>query len=235
MKKNILILLNLSFLSMPMLCWGQNNVHYGKENKPVELDGIEINIYVPEQENRTDQKNTKKIQSSLDLVSSKELKQYDGSDKKKKEPLPAKKKLEKPKLIPADQFMQSSLNPPGERRVFYPPQNSQAYNANQPGRANTANQTAPVKSRNISSSSSVNSKNNSSALKNSGKNNGSGNGGSIPSQAGQDTIFVCGNGCGVPPDLPPNAELYDGPIPDDAIVYDYDCNDKKQPYKLRSK
>ena len=231
MRNNFSILLILSIFYSPALCWGQN-----KENTPIELDGIEINIYVPGQE--SDEKNAaQKPQSSLDLVSSRELKKYDSGSKKKKEPAPDKKKPEKPKLIPAGQFMQSSLNPPGERRIIYAPQQTPQANSSVSAQPNAAGNASRMKNAGGSSSLTGNGRNSPNALNNSGKKNGPqmGNNNSVQPGIIKNTVYVCGDGCDLPPDLPPNAEVFDGPIPDDATVYDYDCNDKKQPYKLRRK
>ena len=184
------------------------NIPFGSERPAIELDGMEMNIYVPSskpdepkmpnpvanQENRHENKLPSKP-DSLSMVSSKEF-QKDRADEQKSNEAAPVKKSERPRLKPSPKLMDlSNMSSQGQRIQLG---NGGGGLGNTMGRSISAHNPGNGEAR--------------TKIKNQ------------PNGDISPVVLRCKDGC----PLPPGAVPLEGPIPGNAKVVDYDCNDPNQ-------
>ena len=181
------------------------NHSLGSEDRTMELDGLEMNIYVPsrQKENMPEEipsrgtgieNNIPARQDSLSMISSKEIQREMATEQKGMEA--TARKTEIPRLKPTPKFMDmSNMSGPGQRIMIG---NGGAGEGNSMGRIHSANQPGRGESRSI--------------LKD------------TPGGDQSPVVIRCESGC--PP--PPGAVPLKGAIPKNAKVLDYDCHDPNQ-------
>ena len=180
----------------------------GSERPAIELDGMEMNIYVPSnkpeepevpspvtnQENRHENK-LPSMPDSLSMVSSKELQKERADEQKSNEAAPVKKS-ERPRLKPLPKLVDlSNMSSQGQRIQLG---NGGGGLGNSMGRSISAHNPGKAESRSI-----------------------------IKKQPNGDispVVLRCKEGC----PLPPGAVPLDGPMPENAKLVDYDCHDPNQ-------
>lgn len=181
------------------------NHSLGSEDRTMELDGLEMNIYVPsrKKENPPEEipshgtgieNNIPARQDSLSMISSKKIQREMAAEQKGREA--TARKTEIPSLKPTPKFMDmSNMSGPGQRIMIG---NGGAGEGNSMGRTHSANQPGRGESRSI--------------LKD------------TPGGDQSPVVIRCAHGC--PP--PPGAIPLKGAIPKNVKVLDYDCHDPNQ-------
>ena len=184
---------------------GSNSL--GSENRAMELDGLEMNIYIPSQKKEPPpdempkrgsgiEKSIPKQPDSLSLISSKEIQREKAAEERSREASAKKTQTEIPRLKPTPKFMDmSNMSGPGQRISLG---DGGAGEGNSMGRTHSAHKPGSGESRSI-----------------------------LKDKPGGDqspVVIRCESGC----PLPPGAVPLKGPLPSNAKVIDYDCHDPNQ-------